>query len=286
MTGTIDRVGVVGCGIMGTGIAHVCARAGVDVLVAVSSTNSLKASRERVHTSLDRELRKGSLTADEHDRARHRISFTAQLDDLADRHLVIESVRENEPDKRALLTVLDQVLAPGAILASNTSTIPISRLAAVTTRPGRMIGLHFFNPVPVLPLVELVVPLGADEPVAARADNFVTGVLGKKLIRSSDRAGFVVNSLLLPFLLDSVRMVESGFATAQAVDDGMVLGCSHPIGPLRLIDLIGVDTVVAMSDALFAEFKDVRYAPPPTLLRMAEADQLGRKTGKGFYSYS
>ncbi|MFC0112346.1 3-hydroxybutyryl-CoA dehydrogenase [Kibdelosporangium aridum] len=281
----IERVGVVGCGIMGSGISEVCARAGLSVRVAVSSKMSWEAGRQRIQQSLDRAVGKGKITGLERDGAVRRIEFTNRLADLADRELVIEAIREDEPDKLDLLAKLDRNLAADAIVASNTSTIPIGRLAGVTGRPDRVIGLHFFSPVPVLPLVELVLTARTDDSVAARAEQFVTMKLGKKLIRSPDRAGFVVNALLVPYLLSAIRMVESGFATAEVVDKGMVFGCSHPMGPLALTDLIGLDTVVAMADSLYGEFRDPWYAPPVLLRRMVEAGWLGRKTGQGFHTY-
>jgi 3-hydroxybutyryl-CoA dehydrogenase len=205
---------------------------------------------------------------------------------LSDRQLVVEAIMESEPEKLAIFEMLDRVVeADDAILASNTSSIPIMKLAMATKRPAQVIGIHFFNPVPVLPLVELVTSLLTSDEVASSADRFVTTQLDKRVIRSQDRAGFIVNALLIPYILSAVRMLESGFATAQDIDTGMVNGCAHPMGPLALADLIGLDTTVAVADSLYQEFKEPLYAPPPLLARMVEAGLLGRKSGRGFYHY-
>jgi 3-hydroxybutyryl-CoA dehydrogenase len=205
---------------------------------------------------------------------------------LADRELVVEAVVEDEATKVAVFQQLDRVVeAPDAILASNTSSIPIMKLAMATGRPQAVIGIHFFNPVPVLKLVELVPSLLTSEVTSDGAERFATEVLGKRVIRSQDRAGFVVNALLIPYLLSSIRMLESGFATADDIDAGMVEGCAHPMGPLRLADLIGLDTTMAVAESLYEEFKEPLYAPPPLLSRMVDAGLLGRKTGRGFHDY-
>jgi 3-hydroxybutyryl-CoA dehydrogenase len=283
----IERVGVAGSGIMGTGIAELCAKAGLDVTVAVFSETSLRSAPERLAASLDRGVAKGKLTAGERDAALGRVSFTRDLDRLADRQLVIEAVKEDEQLKLELFTALDKIVEdPGAILATNTSSIPVVRLCAATRRPGQVLGMHFFNPVPALPLVELVSSVLTEEAVAARALVFVRDVLGKQPIASPDRAGFLVNALLFPYLLSAIRMVESGLATAEVVDQGMMQGCSHPMGPLRLADLIGLDTTVSIARAMYEEFKEPLYAPPPLLLRMVEGGLLGRRTGRGFYTYA
>ncbi|MFD8981327.1 3-hydroxybutyryl-CoA dehydrogenase [Streptomyces sp. NPDC059564] len=285
--GAIDRVGVVGSGIMGTGIAELCAKAGLNVTVAVFSESSLVTAPQRLAASLDRGVAKGKLTAPERDAALGRVSFTRDLGDLADRRLVIEAVKEDEQVKTELFATLDKIVEdPDAILATNTSSIPVVRLAAATTRPGRVLGMHFFNPVPALPLVELIDSVLTDEAVSARALVFVRDVLGKKPVASPDRAGFIVNALLFPYLLSAVRMVESGLATAEVVDQAMVQGCSHPMGPLRLADLIGLDTTVSIARAMYEEFKEPLYAPPPLLLRMVEGGLLGKKSGRGFYPYA
>jgi 3-hydroxybutyryl-CoA dehydrogenase len=285
--GDIHRVGVVGSGIMGTGIAELCAKAGLDVTVAVSSDHSLVAGPQRLARSLDRGVDKGKLTTQERDDAQGRVTFTRDLTDLADRQLVVEAIKESEELKEELFAALDKIVeAPDAILASNTSSIPIVRLARATGRPGQVLGMHFFNPVPVLPLVELIPSVLTDDRVSARALTFVSDVLGKKPIRAPDRAGFVVNALLFPYLLSAIRMVDSGLATAEVIDDGMVAGCSHPMGPLRLADLIGLDTTVSIAEAMYEEFKEPLYAPPALLLRMVEGGLLGKKSGRGFYEYA
>ncbi|MFB9674622.1 3-hydroxybutyryl-CoA dehydrogenase [Streptosporangium vulgare] len=283
----IHRVGVVGCGVMGSGIADVCARAGLDVLVAVSSGASVARGRQRLRDSLDHGLRKSVITEAERSDALERVTFTTDLGDLGDRQIVFETAPENELTKLDLFGALDKIVEdPDAILASNTSSIPIIRMAKATGRPGQVIGVHFFNPVPALPLVEVIESLLTDDETRARAEAFVVGTLGKQVIRSPDRAGFVINALLIPYLLSAIRMVETGFATADVIDKGMVLGCSHPMGPLKLADLIGLDTVASIAGALYEEFKDQQYSPPPLLLRMVEGGLLGKKTGRGFHIYS
>ncbi|WP_216587369.1 3-hydroxybutyryl-CoA dehydrogenase [Streptomyces brasiliscabiei] len=283
----IQKVGVVGCGTMGSGIAHVCALAGVDVMVAASSPASLARGRARLTTSLDRALGKGRITDRDHENALARVSYTSDLAELADRQLVIESISEDEQAKRDLFARLDQVLQdPETILASNTSSLSVLRLARATADGGRVLGVHFFNPVPALPLVELVPTLLTREKTAVRAEEFVTDLLGKRVIRSPDRAGFTVNALLIPYLLAAVRMVEAGHASAETVDEAMTLGCSHPMGPLRLADLIGLDVVTSIAEALHEEFREPQYAPPPFLRRLVEAGMLGRKTGRGLYDYA
>jgi 3-hydroxybutyryl-CoA dehydrogenase len=292
MTGTIeragiDRVGVVGCGLMGSGIAEVCTRAGLDVMVREVSEAAAEAGRARLVKSLDRGLSAGKLTEDERDAALSRLAFTTDLADLADRQLVVEAVVEDESMKVGIFQELDRFVSDEvAILASNTSSIPIMKLGMATERPEQVIGIHFFNPVPVLKLVELVTSLMTSEETSSRSVAFATDVLGKHVIRSQDRAGFIVNALLIPYLLSAIRMMESGFASAADIDTGMVEGCSHPMGPLRLTDLIGLDTTLAVAESLYEEFKEPLYAPPPLLSRMVEAGLLGRKSGRGFYDYA
>jgi 3-hydroxybutyryl-CoA dehydrogenase len=284
---SIERVGVVGCGLMGSGIAEVCARAGLDVMIREIDQGAAEAGRARLVKSLDRGLGAGKMTEAERDAAVARLGFTTELDDLADRQLVVEAVVEDEAMKVDIFKQLDRVVtAEAAILASNTSSIPIMKLGTATSRPEQVIGIHFFNPVPVLKLVELVTSLMTSDETTARSNAFATDVLHKRVIRSQDRAGFVVNALLIPYLLSAIRMMESGFASAEDIDTGMVEGCSHPMGPLRLTDLIGLDTTLAVADSLYAEFKEPLYAPPPLLSRMVDAGLLGRKTGRGFYEYS
>jgi 3-hydroxybutyryl-CoA dehydrogenase len=283
----IERVGVVGGGLMGSGIAEVSARAGLDVVVAEVDATAAEAARGRVVKSLERGIRSGKLAEEDRDSAVERIRFTTDVAELADRQLVIEAVVEDEDTKVEVFRSLDGVVTdPKAILASNTSSIPIMKLGIATSRPEHVIGIHFFNPVPVLRLVELVTSLLTSPDTVAAADGFATGVLGKKVIRSQDRAGFVVNALLIPYILSAIRMMESGFATADDIDTGMVEGCNHPMGPLHLADLIGLDTTQAVALSLYEEFKEPLYAPPPMLSRMVEAGLLGRKSGRGFFDYS
>ncbi|MDQ0381308.1 3-hydroxybutyryl-CoA dehydrogenase [Amycolatopsis thermophila] len=281
----MERVGVVGCGQMGAGIAEVCARAGLDVIAVESSPAAAEAGRRRLEASLARAERKGKVASAAE--VLERIRISESLNDLADRSLVIEAIVENERVKAELFAALDEIVsAPDAILASNTSSIPIMKLGTVTHRPAQVLGIHFFNPVPVLPLVELVPSLLTAEETVGRARAFAQDVLGKHAIRCQDRAGFVVNALLIPFILAAIRMLESGFATREDIDEGLVRGAAHPQGPLALADLIGLDTTKAVAESLYEEFKEPLYAPPPLLARMVEGGLLGRKSGRGFYTYS
>lgn len=287
MTGEITRVGVVGCGIMGAGIAELCARAGLDVRVAARTSSSIDAGRGRLRRSLDHGVRKELITATERDDALRRVSFTTELIDLADRELIIEAVAENEDIKTEIFMALDKIIeSPDAILATNTSSIPIIKLGRATTRAGQVIGIHFFNPVTRMPLAEVVESLLTDSSTTSRVEQFLSGVLGKKVVRSRDRAGFVVNVLLIPYLLSAIRMLESGFAPAADIDKAMRLGCAHPMGPLELVDMIGLDVIVGVAEALHAEFREPHYSPPPLLLRMVDAGLLGKKTGRGFHDYT
>ncbi|MFF9572941.1 3-hydroxybutyryl-CoA dehydrogenase [Streptomyces sp. NPDC014685] len=282
----IRRVGIVGGGQMGAGIAEVCARAGLDTLLCEATDPAATAARERIAVSLERAVQRGKLDRPSAEAALDRITTTAELTDLADRQLVVEAVTEDGDVKMAVFTALDKIVEdPAAILATNTSSLPVMRLAMATGRADRVAGLHFFNPVPVLPLVEVVTTLHTAAEVTGRVTDFATHALGKTVIHSHDRAGFVVNALLVPYLLAAIRMTESGFATAADVDRGMELGCAHPMGPLRLADLIGLDTVASIAESLYDEFKEPLYAPPPLLLRMVEAGLLGRKAGRGFHTY-
>jgi 3-hydroxybutyryl-CoA dehydrogenase len=280
------RIGVVGCGLMGSGIAEVVARAGLDVVVVENGEAAAKAGRARIEASLGTAVERGKLDAADREAALDRIRVGADLEQLADRQLVVEAVLEDEAAKVTVFDRLDAVVeAPDAVLASNTSSIPIMKLAMATRRPQSVIGLHFFNPVPVLKLVELVPSLLTADTTLATTEAFAAEVLGKRVIRSQDRAGFVVNALLIPYLLSAIRMLESGFATADDIDAGMVEGCAHPMGPLHLTDLIGLDTTIAVAESLYEEFKEPLFAPPPLLSRMVDAGLLGRKTGRGFYEY-
>ncbi|MBY0290616.1 MAG: 3-hydroxybutyryl-CoA dehydrogenase [Mycobacteriaceae bacterium] len=283
---SIERVGVVGAGQMGSGIAEVSAKAGADVLVFEPTDELVTAGNQRLTQSLERAAAKGKLSEDDRDAALARLKFTTDLADLADRQLVIEAVVEDEAVKGKIFAELDRVITdPDAVLASNTSSIPIMKIAAATQDPSRVLGLHFFNPVPVLPLVELVSTLVTSPEAAARTEQFASEVLGKKVVRCGDRSGFVVNALLVPYLLAAIRMAEAGVATVEDIDTAVVAGLSHPMGPLRLSDLIGLDTMKLIADSMYDEYKDANYAPPPLLLRMVEAGQLGKKSGRGFYTY-
>jgi 3-hydroxybutyryl-CoA dehydrogenase len=285
-TASLVRIGVVGGGLMGSGIAEVCARAGCDTVVVESDAAAAERATQRLMDSFDQAVRRGKLAEDERDAAWRRLRVETDLDALAERQLVVEAIVEDEAAKTEVFRRLDAVVAdPEAILASNTSSIPIMKLAMATTRPAQVVGIHFFNPVPVLRLVELVTSLLTSPATEAAAERFATETLSKRVIRSKDRAGFIVNALLIPYLLSSIRMMESGFATAEDIDAGMVEGCAHPMGPLRLADLIGLDTTMAVAESLYAEFKEPLYAPPPLLARMVEAGLLGRKSGRGFYVY-
>ncbi|MEU5211256.1 3-hydroxybutyryl-CoA dehydrogenase [Streptomyces sp. NPDC020742] len=282
----IARVGVVGCGQMGAGIAEVCARAGLDVMVAETTGEALELGRTRLTNSLGKAAERGKITTAERDTTLGRLSFTTDLGEFADRDLVIEAVVENEQVKTEIFQVLDQVVTrPDAILASNTSSIPLVKLAVATSRPDQVIGIHFFNPAPVQKLVELIPALTTAEETLKRAEKLVQDVLGKHAIRAQDRSGFVVNALLIPYLLSAIRMFESGIASREDIDNGMELGCAHPMGPLKLSDLIGLDTVASVAASMYEEYKEPLYAAPPLLQRMVDAGRLGRKSGSGFYPY-
>jgi 3-hydroxybutyryl-CoA dehydrogenase len=284
---SFERVGVVGGGLMGSGIAEVSARAGIDTIILETDQAAVDRARARVETSLSRAVRSGKLEQAGMERALSFFTFTTDFEAMVDRDLVVEAILENENAKVSLFKKLDEVVAdPLAVLASNTSSIPIMKLGMATKRPSQVIGIHFFNPVPVLPLVELVTSLLTSHETVERANAFAETTLHKRVIRSKDRAGFIVNALLIPYILSAIRMMESGFATADDIDAGMVEGCAHPMGPLHLADLIGLDTCMAVAESLYTEFKEQLYAPPPLLSRMVEAGLLGRKAGRGFFVYS
>ena len=286
MSSSIERVGVVGAGQMGSGIAEVAAKAGADVVVFEPTEALLGAGRDRITGSLERAASRGKLSEADRDATLARFRFTTNLADLSDRQLVIEAVVEDETVKGKIFAQLDELITdPDAVLASNTSSIPIMKIAAATKNPSRVLGLHFFNPVPVLPLVELVSTLVTAPEAAARVERFAAEGLGKQVVRCGDRSGFVVNALLVPYLLAAIRMAEAGVATVEDIDTAVVAGLSHPMGPLRLSDLIGLDTMKLIADSMYDEYKDPHYAPPPLLLRMVEAGQLGKKSGRGFYTY-
>ena len=286
MSVTIERVGVVGAGQMGAGIAEVSLRAGADVRIYEPTEALAKAGRDRIASSLERGVSRGKLTEADRDEALARLSVATDMAELADRQLVVEAIVEDAAVKTKVFAQLDEVVTdPDAVLASNTSSIPIMKIAAATKNPSRVLGLHFFNPVPVLPLVELVPTLVTSDEALARVEQFASATLGKKVVRCTDRSGFVVNALLVPYLLSAIRMAEAGVATVEDIDTAVVAGLSHPMGPLKLSDLVGLDTLKLIADSMFDEFKEPLYGPPPLLQRMVEAGQLGKKSGRGFYSY-
>ncbi|WP_406209456.1 3-hydroxybutyryl-CoA dehydrogenase [Kitasatospora sp. NBC_01560] len=282
----IRRVAVVGAGQMGAGIAEVFARAGLDTVVCENGSAALRAARSRIDRSLHHAVQRGRLGEQQRTDAWAHLLFADDLEALADRQLVVEAVVEAEGVKTEVLRALDKILvSEEAVLATNTSAIPITRLGIATGRATHLLGLHFFNPAPVMPLVELVPSLHTDPAVLDRVETFTRDVLGKHVVRSRDRAGFVVNALLIPYLLSAIRMAEAGHAGVEDIDAGMVHGCAHPMGPLALADLIGLDTVQAIAESLYDEYKEPLYAPPPLLARMVEAGLLGRKSGRGFHAH-
>jgi 3-hydroxybutyryl-CoA dehydrogenase len=281
---TIERVGVLGGGLMGSGIAESVAAAGVPVVVREIHDEAAGAALGRIEASLAHAVERGKLDAAAREAALARIQLTTGLDELADADLVIEAVPEDAALKGAVLADVASCVSGEAIIASNTSSIPIAQLAAGFPGPERVLGLHFFSPVPVMKLVEVVVALDTSDEVLDTATEFVRRI-GKVPIETKDRSGFIVNMLLVPYLMAAVRMYEDGFATREAIDEGMRLGCGHPMGPLALCDFIGLDVLYSVCDSLYEEFKRPEYAPPPLLKRMVASGRLGRKTGHGFYEY-
>src|ERR1700742_3184712 len=280
------RVGVIGGGLMGSGIAEGCARSGVDVTVVEADEERAARSRAAIERSLARGVRSGKLSEPDSAAALERLAVTTTFEDIEGVDGAIEAVVEDERLKRDVFRRLDELLPDAKFLASNTSSVPIMKLGAETKHPGRVLGMHFFNPVPVLPLVELVTSIMTEPETVDEVREFAQETLGKTCIDSQDRAGFVVNALLIPYLLSAIRMYESGFASKEDIDQGMVVGCAHPMGPLRLADLIGLDTLLAVSASLYDEFRDPASGGPALLNRMVESALLGRKSGRGFYDYS
>jgi 3-hydroxybutyryl-CoA dehydrogenase len=280
----IESVAVVGGGFMGTGIAEAVAVCGMPVIVRDVDEAAVGRAEERIDASLARAVRGGKLDESAARAARDRIKMTTDLETIGQADLVVEAVPEDERLKLSVMEAIDHVVADGSVVASNTSSIPIAELAQAVSRPERVLGLHFFSPVPVMNLVEVVVALDTNEETIARARRFVER-LGKRPIETKDRSGFIVNMLLVPYLMAAVRMYEEGFASREDIDNGMKLGCGHPMGPLTLCDFIGLDVLYAVCDSLYEEFKRDEYAPPPLMKRMVASGRLGRKSGRGFYDY-
>jgi 3-hydroxybutyryl-CoA dehydrogenase len=280
----IKRVGVCGCGLMGSGIAQVAATAGCDVVILEAVQAALDRGTAGIKKSLDKFVEKGTLTASDRDAAYARIRTTTNVHDLRDCDLVIEAVVENMDVKKALFKELDQLLAPHATICSNTSSLCVVEMAAATKRPARVAGLHFFNPVPLMKLVEIVKTIVTDQETIDTLFAFAKKI-GKTAILAQDTPGFIVNRLLVPYLLYAIRVYEAGLASREDIDEGMKLGCGHPMGPLTLLDFVGLDTTYFIAEIMFDEFKDPMMAPPPLLKRMVLAGHLGRKSGKGFYDY-
>ncbi|MCZ6691754.1 MAG: 3-hydroxybutyryl-CoA dehydrogenase [Planctomycetota bacterium] len=285
MTIEIKKVAVLGCGLMGSGIAEVCARAGFDTAVMEVTADLLERGLGRIRASLDKGVQKGGVSREDADSALGRIRGTTDPGDLKDVDLFIEAVIENIGEKEKLYQVLSKVASPDAIFASNTSSLSITELAATTDRPDRFIGLHFFNPAPRMKLVETVRTLATLPEVIEAGEAFIRK-LGKEPIRAPDGPGFIVNRLLIPFLLDAIRMVEAKVAEPEAIDKAMTLGAGHPMGPLALLDFVGLDTSLYIADIFYGELREARFAPPPLLKRMVALGYLGRKSGRGFFDYS
>lgn len=280
----VRKVGVVGCGLMGSGIIEVVARAGSSVVFLEADDELVRRGRHRIETSTLRAVERDRMGADERDGLLARVTGTTDVSDLADVDLVVEAATEDHGTKVSLFRRLDEVTKPEVVLASNTSSIPIAELGAATSRPDKVLGMHFFNPVPVMGLIELVRAITTSEETIEFARAYGV-ILGKTTVESRDRAGFIVNALLIPYLNGAIRMLEEGFATREDIDTAIHLGLNHPMGPLRLIDLIGLDTHLFIANVLFEEFKEPTFAPPPLLRRMVTAGRLGRKVGRGFYDY-
>lgn len=279
------KVGVAGCGLMGSGIAEVAARAGFDVRVREIDAEALEAGRGRIEKSLGRALAKEKISSEDRDSALRRLSFTTELEELADRDLVVEAVVEDLDVKNQLFGRLDELCGEQTIFASNTSSLTITDMAAAVHRPDRVVGLHFFNPVPIMKLVEVVRTIATSDETFDRTLAFARA-LGKEPIAARDNSGFVVNLLLVPYLLDAIRQLERGVASMEDIDRAMVLGCGYPMGPLTLCDFVGNDTTYRIAQIMYEEYREERYAPPPLLKRLVALGRYGRKAGKGFYDYS
>ncbi len=282
---SVEKVAVLGGGLMGSGIAESVARAGLEVTIRDVDEAAVAGAGTRIAASLYRAVSGGKLSADDAEEMRQRIILTHDFEQIADADLVIEAVPENAELKANILAQVAGLVSEDALIASNTSSIPIAQLAAGLPRPDRVLGLHFFSPVPVMPLVEVVTALDTSEETVEIAKGFAEAI-GKRAIVTKDRSGFIVNMLLVPYLMAAVRMYEEGFASAEDIDEGMKLGCGHPMGPLTLADFIGLDVLYAIGDSLYEEFKQTEYAPPPLLKRMVASGRIGRKSGRGIYEYS
>jgi 3-hydroxybutyryl-CoA dehydrogenase len=280
----IKNVGVIGCGLMGSGIVQVSAQAGFQVLFVEANDELVKRGLGRLRETLEGLAAKGKLDARTKDDTLGRIGGTTRLEDLKSCDIVVEAMTENQALKNETFAKLDRICAPPAILATNTSSCNVTALAAATTRPGRVLGLHFFNPVPLMKLVEVARTILTDEAVVKEATEWARAV-GKTPVQAKDSTAFIVNRLLVPYLLDAVRVYEGGLASLEDIDTAMKLGCGYPMGPFTLLDLVGLDTTMYVAEVMFEEFREPRYAPPPLLKRMVMAGHLGRKTGRGFYTY-
>ena len=280
----IKNVGVIGCGLMGSGIIQVSAQAGYSVLFVEANDDLVKRGLGRLKDTLESLAAKGKIEAKAKDETLGRIAGTTKLEDLKACDLVVEAMTENQALKNETFAKLDRIAAPHAILASNTSSCNVTALAAATKRPGQVVGMHFFNPVPLMKLVEVVRTLLSDEAAVRTATEFVRSV-GKVPVQAKDATAFIVNRLLVPYLLDAIRVYEGGLASLEDIDQAMKLGCGYPMGPFTLLDLVGLDTTMYVAEVMFEEFREARYAPPPLLKRMVMAGHLGRKTGRGFYTY-
>ena len=281
----ISKVGVVGCGLMGSGIAEISAKAGLQVVVREMDAKALEAGTARVQKSLERAVSRGKATDEERTQTLDRIAFSTRLEDLADADLVIEAIVEDPAVKNELFKSLDEICKPETILASNTSSLTITDMAAATNRPEKLVGLHFFNPVPVMKLVEVVKTIVTSEETLEAAMAYSKRV-GKVPILAKDNSGFVVNLLLVPYMLDAIRQLERGVASIKDIDTGMQLGCGYPMGPFTLCDFVGIDTLYRISEIMFDEYREERYAPPPLLKRIVAMGRYGRKTKKGFYDWT
>jgi len=282
---TIKKIGVLGCGLMGSGIAEVCAKAGYSTMVREMEEKFLDQGMERIRRSLSKAVDRGKLEAGQRDEALARITGTTDLEALADCDLVIEAIVENVDEKCSTFADLDRIVQKNALFASNTSSLTITQIAMATERTERFVGLHFFNPVPVMKLVEVVRTLMTSDETMQRALDFVNS-LGKEGVSCRDNSGFIVNRLLVPYLLDAIRAVEEGVGSIEDIDKAMQLGCGYPMGPLTLLDFVGLDTTYYIADIMFEEYREKRFAPPPLLKQMVQAGRCGRKSGRGFYDYS